>query len=97
MNDDKDPQGPGQSGGPGGPNPWIKSLMVWGGIFLALMLVVSMFGQAGQPVGQGIAYSEFKQRVAAGTVKTVSIAPDKITGTMKNGDTFSTVPVLGDA
>ena len=93
MNDDKDPQGQ----GPGGPNPWIKSLMVWGGIFLALLLVVSMFGQAGQPVGQGIAYSEFKERVAAGTVKTVSIAPDKITGTMTNGDTFSTVPVIGDA
>jgi cell division protease FtsH len=93
MNDDKDPQGQ----GPGGPNPWIKSLMVWGGIFLALLLVVSMFGQAGQTVGQGIAYSDFKERVAAGTVKTVSIAPDKITGTMKNGDTFSTVPVLGDA
>ncbi len=92
MNDDKDPQGPGQ----GGPNPWIKSLMVWGGIFLALLLVVSMFGQAAQAPGQSIRYSEFRDRVAAGTVKDVSIAQDKITGTMKNGDTFATVPVYGD-
>jgi cell division protease FtsH len=92
MNDDKDPQG----SGPGGPNPWMKSLLVWGGIFLALLLVVSMFGQAGQTPGQAIAYSEFKNRVAAGTVKSVQIAPDSITGTMKSGDTFSTKPVFVD-
>ncbi len=92
MNDDKDPQGQ----GPGGPNPWIKSLLVWGGIFLALLLVVSMFGQAAQAPGQAIRYSEFRDRVAAGTVKDVSIAQDRITGTMKNGDTFATVPVFGD-
>ncbi len=95
MNDDKDPQGSGK-GGPGGPNPWIKSLMVWGGIFLALLLVVSMFGQAAQAPGQAIRYSEFRERVVAGTVKDVSIAPEKITGTMKNGETFSTVPITGD-
>jgi cell division protease FtsH len=93
MNDEKDPQGGGQGGGP---NPWIKSLLVWGGIFLALLLVVSMFGQAGQPAGQSIRYSEFRERVVAGNVKEVSIAPDKITGTMKSGDAFSTVPVYGD-
>ena len=37
-NRERDPEG----GGNG--NPWIKSLVVWGGIFLALLLVVSMFG-----------------------------------------------------
>lgn len=31
MNDDQ-PNG----------NPWVKSLLVWGGIFLALLIVVSM-------------------------------------------------------
>ncbi len=91
MNDDNDPREP----GPGG-NPWIKSLMVWGGIFLALLLVVSMFGQAGQTPGSSIRYSEFRERVAAGSVKDVSIAPNLITGTMKNDDTFVTTPVAGD-
>jgi cell division protease FtsH len=91
MNDDNDPREP----GPGG-NPWVKSLMVWGGIFLALLLVVSMFGQAGQAPGSTIRYSEFRERVAAGSVKDVSIAPNAITGTMKNGDTFATTPVAGD-
>ena len=28
----------------GGGNPWVKSLLIWGGIFLALLLAVSMFG-----------------------------------------------------
>ena len=27
-----------------GPNPWVKSLMIWGGIFLALLLVVIAVG-----------------------------------------------------
>ncbi|WP_120717278.1 ATP-dependent zinc metalloprotease FtsH [Tsuneonella amylolytica] len=89
MSEDKEPQGPGG-------NPWMKSLMVWGGIFLALLLVVSMFGQAASAPGSAIGYSEFKTRVEAGTVKSVAIAPDRITGTMKNGDTFSTVPIPGD-
>ncbi len=91
MNDDNDPREP----GPGG-NPWIKSLMVWGGIFVALLLVVSMFGQAAQAPGSTIRYSEFRNRVAAGQVKDVAIAPDAITGTMKGGETFATTPVAGD-
>ncbi len=91
MNDENDPREP----GPGG-NPWVKSLMVWGGIFVALLLVVSMFGQAAQAPGSTIRYSEFRNRVAAGQVKDVSIAPDTITGTMKGGETFATTPVPGD-
>ena len=91
MNDEKDPREPGAGG-----NPWIKSLMVWGGIFLALLLVVSMFGQAGQTVGSSVDYSKFRQQVAAGNVKSVQIAPNQITGTMKNGEAFATTPVAGD-
>ena len=91
MNEDKDPHGE----GPGG-NPWMKSLMVWGGIFLALLLVVSLFGQVGAATGTPIAYSDFKGRVEAGSVKNVQIASDKITGTLATGETFSTVPIQGD-
>lgn len=92
MNDDKQPGDP--EGG--GPNPWIKSLMVWGGIFLALVLVVSMFGNAGQPAGKEIGYSTFRENVEAGMVKDVTISPEQITGTLDNGDKFSTVPVASD-
>ena len=87
MSDNNEPQGP---------NPWMKSLMVWGGIFLALLLVVSMFGQAGQPAGTQIPYSDFRAKVAEGAVAEVQIGPEKITGTLKNSEAFNTIPVSTD-
>ncbi len=76
-------------------NPWLKSLLVWGGIFLALLMVVSMFG-AQTEVGTAIRYSDFRDSVAEGRVADVQIAEDKIQGKFKNGDSFSTIPVPGD-
>ena len=78
------------------PNPLIRSLMVWGGIFLALMLVVSMFGARGETAGTVIAYSEFRSKVAEGSVADVQVSEERITGKYKNGEVFSTVPVPGD-
>ena len=100
MSDQNTPdgQGPnGTNGGPGGPNPWVRSLMIWGGIFLALLLAVSMFGGSSQNAGDTISYSDFRDRVATGTVKEVKISDDRITGTLKNDKTFSTVPVGSDS
>jgi len=93
MSDQNDPnQQP-----PEGQNPWVKQLMIWGGVFLALLLVVSMFGGAGQAPGTQIQYSDFRDQVAAGGVKSVQIGDDIITGTMQNGEPFTTVPVPNDA
>ena len=58
MNDGNDPN---NNRDPGG-NPWIKSLLVWGGIFLALLLVVSMFGNPSAPQGANLRYSDFRQK-----------------------------------
>jgi len=80
----------------GGGNPWLKSLAVWGGIFLALLLVVSMFSGAREPAGTMIGYSEFKAKVAEGSVQYVEISPTLISGKMKNDEGFTTVPVSGD-
>jgi cell division protease FtsH len=80
----------------GGPNPVIKSLMIWGGIFLALLLVVTMFGNSNDAPGAEIGYSDFRQRVAEGSVESVTIAPDLITGTLRNDEQFSTVPIAND-
>ncbi|MDE2562988.1 MAG: ATP-dependent zinc metalloprotease FtsH [Sphingomonadales bacterium] len=85
MNDDQ-PQG----------NPWIKSLLIWGGIFLALLLVVSMFGARGDTSAQMMRYSDFRAKVADNQVRDVQIAPDRITGTLKTDQTFQTVPIPGD-
>ncbi len=92
MSDQNSPNGPEQ----GGPNPWMKSLMMWGGIFLALLLVVSMFGGSGAPAGTQISYSDFRGKVAEGAVKEVEIGKDEITGILKNDDRFSTVRIEDD-
>ena len=85
MNDDKDPPA----------NPWVKSALIWAGVILALLLFVTMFDSRTTTQGGGtsIAYSDFRQKVASGTVKDVSIAPDRITGTLDNGQRFSAIPV----
>ena len=88
MSQSNDPQPQGD-----GPNPWVKQLMIWGGIFLALLLVVTMFSNAGQANGAAIRYSDFRAAVAEGEVQDVQMSTDLITGTLKNGETFSTVPV----
>ncbi len=92
MSDQNDPN----EQPPEGQNPWIRQLMIWGGIFLALLLVVSMFGGNGQPAGEAINYSEFRDRVAAGEVEEVALGEDLITGTLKDNKTFSTIPVPSD-
>lgn len=91
MSQSNDPQPQGD-----GPNPWVKQLMIWGGIFLALLLVVTMFSNAGQASGAAIRYSDFRAAVAEGEVQDVQMSTDMITGTLKNGETFSTVPVPND-
>lgn len=87
MNDEQDPK----------ENPWMKSMLIWAGVIVALLLTVSMFGAgAGADSGDAISYSSFRAKVAEGSVETVAIAPDKITGEMTNGDKFSTTPVGND-
>ncbi|MBL8656773.1 MAG: ATP-dependent zinc metalloprotease FtsH [Altererythrobacter sp.] len=91
-------QGGDQGGDPGGGglNPWVKSLMIWGGIFLALLVVVTAFGDGAKAPGDAIRYSEFRSRVADGAVREVQISQDRITGTFTDGKQFSTVPIGSD-
>ncbi|MFC0687199.1 ATP-dependent zinc metalloprotease FtsH [Novosphingobium clariflavum] len=84
MNDDQ-PSG----------NPWVKSLLVWGGIFLALLVVVQMFNTRTES-GPSIAYSDFRGKVAENSVASVEIGEQRIDGKLKNGDSFTTVPVPND-
>ena len=94
MQDDKEPPS----------NPWLKSGMIWAAILLAMIVVASMFSTSTQPVGDGIPYSEFKQKVGEGSVRDVVISEDRITGQLSNGDRFTTniirdpelIKLLGD-
>ncbi|WP_428027512.1 ATP-dependent zinc metalloprotease FtsH [Altererythrobacter sp.] len=92
LNDPRDPNGE----GPQGPSPWMKNLMIWGGVFLALLLTVSVMGNSTPAAGTEIPYSDFREKVTEGSVKEVQIAPDSISGTFKNDKTFTTVPVAND-
>ncbi len=82
MSDKKDPNNA---------NPWMKSLLIWLGVVLALVLFVSMFDTKTRAVGgEGIAYSEFLSRVDDGQVKEVAIADNIVSGTYTNDSTFRT-------
>ncbi|MBO9498946.1 MAG: ATP-dependent zinc metalloprotease FtsH [Novosphingobium sp.] len=74
----------------------MKSLLVWGGIFVALLLVVSMFNADTTPAGSAIQYSDFRTRVTEGRVAEVQISSDKISGKLKNNESFTTIPVPND-
>ncbi|MFS0735790.1 ATP-dependent zinc metalloprotease FtsH [Sphingomonas sp. 1P06PA] len=79
--DDKEPQG----------NPWMKSLAIWAGILLALVLFVSLFDSSARTQGQdGIQYSEFLSKVDEGSVRDAEIAGEVISGHYTNGTTFRT-------
>jgi cell division protease FtsH len=84
MNDENTPQ----------PNPWMRSLMIWAGILLALAMVVSVIDSRSRDAqATGIAYSDFLKRVDEGSVKDVVKAGDIISGSTSNGDKFKTYAV----
>ncbi|WP_380785530.1 ATP-dependent zinc metalloprotease FtsH [Sphingomonas sp. R86521] len=92
------PQGPdngGNGGGNGGgSNPWMKSLLIWVGILLALAVFVTMFdSRATTTGGNTIAYSAFLDKVDEGTVKDVNISRDMISGTLSSGEKFRAYPI----
>ena len=77
-------------------NPWMKSAMVWGGIFLALFFVVSLLGSKGDLNATQIAYSDFRAKVAQGSVAEVTVGESRISGKFKNNETFTTTPIPND-
>ncbi|MGH6616234.1 ATP-dependent zinc metalloprotease FtsH [Sphingomonas sp.] len=87
MNDNEKQPGPDN----GGPNPWMKSLLIWGGILVALALFVMTIDTRSQPAaGSAIAYSTFLDKVEEGTVKEVNVAGDVISGTLRDDTRFRT-------
>ena len=85
MNDDQEPKS----------NPMLRNMAIWSAIIVALLLVASIFSGSSDPA-KGISYSSFRDKVAAGEVKAVSIAPERISGRLQNDETFVTVPIPGD-
>ncbi len=78
-------------------NPWMRSLLVWGGIFLALFFAVSLFSSRTDTTSGQIPYSDFRSKVAEGSVADAQVGEAKITGHLKDGDAFTTIPIPNDA
>ncbi|MBL0925073.1 MAG: ATP-dependent zinc metalloprotease FtsH [Sphingomonadaceae bacterium] len=85
MNDEQEPKG----------NPLLRNMAIWSAIIVALLLVASMFSGTSE-AAKGISYSSFREKVEAGEVKSVAIAPERITGKLQNDEIFVTVPIPGD-
>ncbi|MGF1550652.1 MAG: ATP-dependent zinc metalloprotease FtsH [Sphingomonadaceae bacterium] len=81
MNDEKEPQS----------NSWMKNLLIWVGILLALVIFVQLIGGSREAPGESIAYSEFLSRVDEGEVAKVEISGDTIAGQSASGEAFRTI------
>src|SRR3990170_78171 len=79
-NGDKDPSG----------NTWMKSLLIWAAIILALVLFVQMMGGSSTAARDSIPYSDFLNQVEEGSVKQVIIGKEVISGRTTNNETFRT-------
>jgi cell division protease FtsH len=84
-------------------NPWTKSLLIWAGVLLALVIFVQMIdGGSRAPAGNAMAYSEFVHQVDEGNVRTATIASgtaggnSTIAGKLASGEDFHTI-APGDA
>ncbi len=89
MSDDNRTPQNGSDKEPSG-NNWMKSLLIWAGILLALVLFVQMMGGSSTAARDAIPYSEFLNRVEEGSVKQVSIGKETVTGRFTNNETFRT-------
>jgi len=83
MNEPKDPQ-------EGGTNPWAKSLFIWAGILLALVLFVTMFDSGAAAADHSLSYSEFLDSVENSQVEQVEVNQGFITGTLTDQSSFRT-------
>ena len=86
MADDNRPSGDKEPSG----NNWMKSVMIWAGIILALVLVVQLVGGGAAAPRDSIPYSEFLNKVDDGSVKQIIIGKEVITGRLADNRTFRT-------
>ena len=77
-------------------SPWVKNLLIWGGIGLALALLVSVFNPRGEVAGTQISYSDFRAKIQAGQIASVQVGETKILGKYKDDKPFTTVPIPND-
>src|SRR5690606_508533 len=85
MDENRNPQGGKEPGG-----NWMKSLLIWAGIIMALVLFVQLIGGTAAPTRDSIPYSEFLNKVEDGSVRQVVIGKSAISGRLTDNSTFRT-------
>ena len=76
MADDKTPRNQGPESGPPAGGNWMKALLIWAGILLALVLVVQMVNGGSSTARDSMRYSDFLTKVDDGQVRSVQIGKD---------------------
>ncbi|MFM9853075.1 MAG: ATP-dependent zinc metalloprotease FtsH [Sphingomonadaceae bacterium] len=70
-------------------NPWMKSLLIWIAVLLAVGTLVSLLDNRGSSTKtEMMAYSDFLAKVDDGSVKEVVDSGTMLTGRLQNGDMF---------
>ena len=73
------------------PNPWVKSLGLWVVILLVLAVVVTVIQGPGTSTPPGaLRYSDFLSKVDEGSVKSVDIRGNEISGKLSSDEDFRT-------
>ncbi len=71
-------------------NDLAKNLLLWGVIFVALLLAFQSFSSRNS-VQPPLKYSEFYDQMTQGNVEEITIAGQNIAGQLKNGNKFTTI------
>ncbi len=88
MNEDKEPENP---------NPWAKNMLIWAGVIVGLLVVVTMFNTGDATANaDAVSYSNFREQVVSGKIKSAQIAKEQIIAITDDNKRVVTVPVEND-
>jgi cell division protease FtsH len=76
-------------------NPWVKSLLIWAGILLGLVLFVQMIDGGRSAAREGMSYSNSSTRLRTAASKASSSGKDAIRGRLSNDHQFETATTIG--
>src|ERR1700741_112650 len=88
MADDNRNPNPGNDREPSGGGNWMKSLLIWAGILLALVLVVQTMSGGASQSRDAIAYSDFLTKGDNNQVQQVSIGKESSVGRFTDNTPF---------
>ncbi len=71
-------------------NPRVKSLSIWVGVALLMILLFNLFNISSRPIEDELIFSDFMSKVDKGEVAEVTIRESHVNGVLKSGTKFRT-------